>query len=188
MTLMPRIATALLMGCVASIVLFLPGTSTGQKKGGQAKSIARPSAAKELAGVYIGYTEDNLQFYRLELRDDFTGYCATVSAPDTVLHNYGVHAYRITSWTTKRWELVLTIEPLKERVFNKEIDNIVYRNLGETAEPIYMKGRVRGGKLLDLEVGEVNSDWHQRLQLQSESRLKAPNEETKLRIEELEKK
>jgi hypothetical protein len=187
MKVLSRIAMASLMGSVASLVLLTPSSSIGQKKNGQAKSIIRPSNAKDLVGIYIGYTESNLEFYRLDLRDDFTGYCATVSAPDISLHNYGVHAYRITSWKTKGWELVLDIEPLKERVFSKEIDHITYRNLSEKAEPIYMKGRVRSGKLLDLEVGEVNSDWHQRLLLLSENRLKIPSEETKIRIEELEK-
>jgi hypothetical protein len=59
----------------------------------------RPPKAQDLVGVWIGFDSDELTFTRLDLRPDFTGFCARVSPPDNILHDYGVQGYRVTRWT-----------------------------------------------------------------------------------------
>jgi hypothetical protein len=131
---------------------------------------ARPPKPADVVGVWIGFTEDELDFYRLDLRRDFTGYCASVSPPDTVLHEQGVDTYRINSWWLNGWALDIKLVPL-----------------GTKAEAIFLRGRY-DGFTLQLEVGGTDGSWKRRLVLRPEPRTAAPNRETKQAIDEAERK
>src|SRR5437764_254709 len=72
---------------------------------------ATPPKPEDFVGVWIGFEQDELDFVRLDLRRDFTGYCARVSPADTSLHDYGVEAYRVTHWTLEDWKLVISLTP-----------------------------------------------------------------------------
>lgn len=174
-----RIGRRILLSCLAGSVLFMFSCNTELKSDAHGKVAsefpkidkpAEPPSAGDLIGVYTGYTDDNLDFYRLDLRKNSTGYLAHVAGPDTSLHEFGVKVYRVTSWTTKGWALIVNVVPISPG-----------------AEPIYLKGQVRAFAF-EMEVGGTQLQWNRRLQLQSEDRLKIPNEETKKKIEEIEKK
>ena len=131
---------------------------------------ARPPKPIELAGVWIGFDNDELDFTRLDLRPDFTGYCARVAPSDTSLHEYGVHIYRVTHWTAEDWKFVIRLTPVDAK-----------------AESIYVKGRI-GTFTLQLEVGATNGEWKRELVLRRESRIEASNRETREKIRKVEKK
>ena len=122
----------------------------------------------ELAGTWIGFDDDELNFTRLDLRSDFNGYCARVSPADTVLHDYGVAGYRVTRWTLNNWNLKINLSPVTTN-----------------AEPIYLQGRYNGFSF-QLLVGVTNG-WHRKLVLFQESRIDAANQETTVKISQLEK-
>jgi len=56
---------------------------------------ARPPKPEELVGAWIGFWEDG-EFTRLDLRADFTGYCAFVAPAESISHDSGVDVYRVT--------------------------------------------------------------------------------------------
>jgi hypothetical protein len=85
------VALAILPGCNSPTSRTIPLVS--QRKAG-------PPTADRVMGVWLGYTEDELQFVRLDLRPDFTGYCASVYLPDTRLP-HDVRLYRIEKRGTK---------------------------------------------------------------------------------------
>ena len=130
---------------------------------------ATPPKPEDLTGVWIGFDSDELQFTRLDLRPDFTGYCARVSPADTTLHEYGVDGYRVTKWTIEGWRFIISLTPATTN-----------------AEPIYLRGDCYLPSL-DLEVGGVNGQWKRKLVLYRESRINGANQETRDKIRELEK-
>jgi hypothetical protein len=130
---------------------------------------AVPPKPEELAGVWIGFDSDELVFTRLDLRGDFSGYCARVSPADTILHKYGVRTYRVTKWTLEEWKLEVNLTPADTE-----------------AEDIYMRGRYNGFSLR-LEVGR-RGGWKRDQVLYRESRIDTSNQETKDMIKKLEKK
>ncbi len=75
-----------------SILLLAAGT--------EASRFAKPPEAKDVVGVYLGYSNYD-DFYRLDLRADFTGYLAEVSLPQNITHEQGVLTYRVTKWDLK---------------------------------------------------------------------------------------
>lgn len=127
---------------------------------------ASPPTVDRVIGVWLGYTEDELQFYRLDLRPDFTGYCASVYLPDTSLPD-GVRLYRI-----ERWEL-------KERQVTFRLSAV-----DAWAEVITLKGAATG-HLMNLEVGGVG--WRRKLLLRPEANVTTPYRETKERVESAQK-
>src|SRR5207247_3178045 len=145
----------LLAGCVSQPVCVLKAT---------------PPKPDELAGVWIGFEQDELDFVRLDLRPDFTGYCARVSPADTVLHDYGVEALRVTHWTLEDWKLIISLTPITTN-----------------AEPIYLRGDYSGFSF-DLEMGSTTNQWKRKLALCRESRIHGANQETRDKIRELEKR
>jgi hypothetical protein len=130
---------------------------------------ARPPKPELLASVWIGFDNDELNFTRLDLRPDFTGYCARVSPADTSLHEYGVDGYRVTKWGLDKWKFSVTLTPATTN-----------------AEPIYLRGRYSGFSLR-LEVGGTNGQWKRDVILYRESRMDGANQETRGKIGELEK-
>lgn len=133
----------------------------------------RPAKApkpEEMAGVWIGFDSDGLEFTRLDLRADFTGYCARVSPADTVLHEHGVQGYRVTKWTVDGWKVVISLTPVDTK-----------------AEAVYLRGRFSGFSLR-LEVGGADGKWKRDLVLYRESRTDAANQETRGKIKLLDKR
>lgn len=135
---------------------------------GQAKE-ARPPKPEELIGVWIGFWEDE-EFTRLDLRADFTGYCAYVAPADSITHQYGVHVYHVTRWAVDGWKFNISLTPVDSH-----------------DESIYLKGRV-GYLALQLEIGGANREWKEQVVLRKDSRIQASNLETKNKIEEVEKR
>jgi hypothetical protein len=131
---------------------------------------ARPPKPEQLAGVWIGFDNDELVFTRLDLRSDFTGFCARVSPADISLHEYGVAGYRVTKWGLDQWKFSIMFTPITTN-----------------AEPIFMRGRLSGWSL-HLEVGGTNGQWKRDVILYREARLDDVNQETRERIKELEKR
>jgi hypothetical protein len=146
---------SLLAGCVSQPVCILKAT---------------PPKPEELAGVWIGFEQDELDFVRLDLRSDFTGYCARVSPDDTTLYDYGVEAYRVPHWTLEDWKLIISLTPMTTN-----------------AEPIYLRGDSSGFSF-DLEMGGMTNQWKRKLVLYRESRIDGANQETRDKIRELEKR
>lgn len=149
---------SVLPGCHSPISRTIPLAS--QKK-------ANPPTVDEVIGEWLGYTEDELQFYRLDLRPDFTGYCASVYLPDTSLRGDGVRLYRI-----ERWEL-------KERQLTFRLSAV-----DAWAEVITLKGTATG-HLMNLEVG--GAGWKRKLLLRPEANFTTPYRETKERVERVQK-
>jgi hypothetical protein len=130
---------------------------------------ARPPKPEQLAGVWVGFDEDDLTFTRLDLRSDFSGYCARVSPTNIVLHEYGVAGYRVAKWSLDEWKFSSTLTP------------------GTTnAEPIFLRGRLSVSSLR-LEVGGTKLKWTRNVILYRESLSAGANAETKDKIGELEK-
>ncbi len=129
---------------------------------------ARPPKPEQLVGVWIGFDEDQLNFTRLDLRADATGFCVRVSPADTSLHDYGVEGYRVAKWTMDNWKFNTTLTPATTN-----------------AEPVFLRGRYSIGSLR-LEIGGSNGRWKRELLLFRESRLDGANQETKQKIKELE--
>jgi hypothetical protein len=147
--------------CICSIIL-LAGSSLADRP-------AKPPAAKDLVGAYVGYS-DHDDFYRLDLRSDHTGYLAEVSPPSSILHQYGVSTYRLTQWTLKRFDLVISLTPVDSK-----------------SEGIFLKGRA-DASLLRLEVGGTNGEWKRKVVLYSEQEMRVSNAETRAAIRRAEGK
>src|SRR5690349_1756710 len=133
---------------LALLVIALLGTSLSLVDAparGSAKK-ATPPKPEELAGVWIGFWEDE-EFTRLDLRADGTGYCAYVAPPDFITHQDGVQVYRVTRWM------------LDGRRFNVSLTPVDSRE-----ESIYLRGIV-GNESLRLEVGGVDRKWREQLVL-----------------------
>ena len=135
---------------------------------GQAKR-AMPPRPEELVGAWVGFWEDE-EFTRLDLRADFTGYCAYVAPQDSTIHQFGVHVYRVTRWALDGDQI-----------------NISLTSVNSHDENIYLKGRV-GHLVFHLEIGGTDRKWKEQVILRKESQMQASNLETKNKIEEVEKR
>lgn len=155
--LLAAVSLCLLTGCLLPTSLTCDGCK------------ARPPKPEAYVGVWIGFDSDELEFTRLDLRPDFTGYCARASTADTVRHEYGVDGYRVTNWTIEDWKFIISLTPATTN-----------------AEPIYLRGDSSWSSL-DLEVGGANGQWKRKLVLYRESRIDGANQETSDKIRELEK-
>jgi hypothetical protein len=148
------LAVSVLLGTSLPLIDFTPTASAKE---------ARPPKPEELVGAWIGFWEDG-EFTRLDLRPDFTGYCAFVAPVESISHNSGVDVYRVTRWTVERWKLIISLTPIDTRNGS-----------------IYLKGQIVG-HALELEVGGTDGKWKQKLVLNKESRIQASNLETKNKI------
>jgi len=122
-----------------------------------------------LVGVWIGFWQDE-EFTRLDLRPDFTGYCAHVAPPDSIVHQSAVHVYRVTRWTVDGWQINVDLTPIDSR-----------------DESIYLKGRMHFLSL-QLDIGGASRKWHEQVVLRKEALIQSSNQETKDKIEEIEKR
>jgi len=137
------------------------GTSAADKK-------ATPPGPKDLAGVWIGFDSDELTFTRLELRPDFTGFLARVAPADSILHDGGVHVYRVTSWAVNGWAVTMQTVPALNA-----------SKIG------YINGRIGLASLRLTIGGPENRGWKEQLLLLPETRLTVSNQETKRKIDEI---
>ncbi|MBT3375121.1 MAG: hypothetical protein HN742_31120 [Lentisphaerae bacterium] len=128
---------------------------------------ARPPTIQDVAKTWVGYTGDELAFFRLELMTNGTGRCASVHLPDTVPYQYGVNAYRVTRWRLKDFQVTLDLEPASTN-----------------SEPIYLKGST-SGHTMNMEVGSTALGWSRELVLRLEDNFTIPNRDTKRAIEEM---
>jgi hypothetical protein len=133
-------------------------------------SAAIPPKAEDLTGVWVGFDESQLAFWRLDLRSDATGVFASVSPAGSYLHDYGVQAYRVTRWAVDKWTFTVSLLAATTN-----------------AEPIYLRGRC-GYTSLDLEVGGTTNEWNRKMVLYPESRMDSANQEIRDKIGELEKR
>lgn len=147
--------------CVILFSVLAGGISAADKK-------AIPPNAKELVGVWIGFDYDELTFTRLELRPDSTGFLARVAPADTILHDNGVHAYRVTSWGINGWAITIQTAPAANA-----------SSIG------YINGRIGLASLRLTIGGPENRGWKEQLLLFPETRLSVSNQETKRKIEEI---
>lgn len=144
---------------------ILIGALTGS--GMAADKKATPPTAKQLVGVWIGFDLDELHFTRLELRPDSTGFLARVAPTDTILHDNGVHVYRLTSWSVDGWNVAIQMSPVSNAA-----------NVG------YVRGRAGLASLRLTIGGPENGGWKEQLLLYPEARITVSNQETKEKIEE----
>jgi hypothetical protein len=156
----------LLCAVLTFVALIGPHTRTGMAQDKR----ATPPTAKELVGVWIGFDDDQLTFTRLDLRADSTGFCARVSPADTILHDQGVHVYRITKWSVNGWDIEVQMSPVSNATA-----------IG------YVKGRIGLASLRLTMGGPENGGWKEEPFLHPESRMLISNQETRDRIEKVEK-
>jgi hypothetical protein len=124
-----------------------------------------PPTTQQLSGVWIGFDTDELYFSRLDLRPDSTGILARVSPADTILHQDGVHVYRVTSWSVDGWNITMQLSPLSNAT-----------KVG------YVKGRIGLASLRLTMGGPEYGGWKEQLLLYPEARLTKANLETKEEI------
>ena len=161
-----RARLSLLYGVLALIFLSGPQTESGIAENKK----ATPPTAKDLVGVWIGFDSDELTFNRLDLRADSTGFCARVSPADTILHDQGVHVYRVTKWSVNGWNIEMHMSPVSN------------------AFPVgYVKGRIGLASLKLTIGGPENRGWKEEPFLHPESRVTISNQQTRDGIEGVEK-
>jgi hypothetical protein len=145
---------------LAILVLLFAEPALAAKK-------AIPPTEKDLADVWIGFDKYYLNFIRLELHADSTGYFAQVY--QLSLHNYGVQIYRIDKWSVEGWNLVFDLTPISSN-----------------AEAIYLKGRA-GRAVLTLEMGGLKKNkWKRGVVLNPESSIQDSNAEARRAISAVE--
>lgn len=152
--------------CLLAILMLV----LGSKSPGATKRAAPPTA-KELVGIWIGFDSDELTFTRLDLRADSTGFCARVSPADTILHDQGVHLFRIDWWSLKGWDIQFKMSPIS--------------NAYKIAS---IKGRMGLSSMKLTFSGPENGGWKQEALLSPESRIMVSDDETKKSIEKVDSK
>jgi len=123
-----------------------------------------------MAGIYVGYSDYD-DFYRIDLRPDFTGYFAEVAPPRSVIHKYGTSTYRITHWSLEGFNLVVSVVPADSKT-----------------EGIRLKGTVGAFDVLRLEASGTTNRWKRKLVLYSEDQTRISSEETRDAIKRVEGK
>jgi hypothetical protein len=161
-----RTRLSLLCGVLAIVALLGPQTRSGLAQ----DKMATPPTAKELAGVWIGFDNDELTFTRLDLRADSTGFCARVSPADTILHDQGVHVYRISKWSVSGWDIEIQMSPVSNATA-----------IG------YVKGQIGLASLRLTIGGSENGGWKEEPFLHPEARIMVSNQETRDKIRKAEK-
>ena len=161
-----RARLTLLYGLLAFAVLVWSDTGSGAA----ANKRATPPIAKDLLGTWIGFDSDQLTFNRLDLRTDSTGYWARVSPADTILHDQGVHVYRIAKWSVDGWNIDIHVSPVSNAT-----------GIG------YVKGRIALASLRLTIGGPENGGWKEEPFLHPESRIMTSNQDTRDKIEEAER-
>jgi hypothetical protein len=123
-----------------------------------------PPEPKDIAGIWIGFDEDSLRFYRLELDQDHQGVCSVsfVGQPVTL--------YAIDKWSMDRFSLALEMSPIQTGV-----------------EAISITGEANR-TLMSLLVKGTSVKWKRKLLLTREEELLLKNEAAKQAISTYRKK
>jgi hypothetical protein len=161
-----RARLSLLHSILAFAVLMGPQTRTALAQNKK----AIPPTAKDLVGIWIGFDSDQLTFTRLDLRADSTGFCARVSPADTILHDQGVHVYRVTKWSVNGWDIEIQMSPESNAT-----------GVG------YVKGRIGLASIRLTIGGAENGGWKEEPFLHPEPRIMTSNQEARKGIEKVEK-
>src|SRR6202161_2766756 len=109
-----RVRLSLLWAVFVFAALIGPQTGSGIAQ----EKRATPPTAKDLVGVWIGFDSDQLTFTRLDLRAARAGFWSGVSPADTILHDQGVRAYRITKWDVIGWNIEIHMSDRKSTRLN----------------------------------------------------------------------
>ena len=155
---------ARIAGAILTAIVLVSLVSTAY-----AKKAIRPTP-EDLIGVWVGFDDDELRFSRLDLRSDFTGYLARVSPSDTILHDIGVSAYRVTNWKVEGWNVSISLNAMTSN-----------------AESMQIRCRYNGSSLR-LKISGTNGFWERNVILNREERETAANRETTEKIQELERR
>ena len=118
---------------------------------------------EEIADTWIGFNEDDLYYYRLNLNTNGNGICASTFVRDPA------KLYRVTEWTLDNYAIEIKLEPVDPK-----------------AEPIWMKGET-AGLHLDLMSGGKELKWKRKIKLYRESDVIKAHERVKTRMRMTEK-
>lgn len=140
----------ILIGILIICVTFTKGSAIG-------KDVTLPKKT-DIAVKWIGFTADDLSFYRLELNLDGTGYCSVSYLDEPV------ELYEVKSWSLSEYKIKIELKPI---------------DLG--TEPIYFKGSTDGWHL-DLELRGEKRDLYKTLKMYKEKEILSKINVTKDRI------
>jgi len=124
---------------------------------------SKPYKAGDLAGVWVGFDNYRLNYYRLQLREDGTGFCSMVYVDEPAI------LYRVNSWKIEGELLAFVLTPLDTGAPEVEMKST---KLGLT--PPVLTLEVRGKKL----------GWVREVSLMSEKEYLEKDHIAKRRIEE----
>jgi hypothetical protein len=127
--------------------------------------LGSPPEKKRFVGVWQGFSESQIEFARLELKENGTGLLAVSFLPDSVPDKYVV-----TQWTLKD-QLELAIKPAEPG-----------------AEPVTLQNVKLGMDVLQFVLRPIHGgDWNCRLKLYNEKTVQKRANAVKKALEELEK-
>lgn len=138
----PRVPVWELWPTVALVLLFL--SSCGPLLG--AEKTARPLSHEAVAQVWLGWSEDGLDLFRLDLKADATGMGGSVFGDEQP------RLFRITSWKYEPERIEMTAAPLA----------------GEGSDIGQLRGAFVG---LEMKLTVYGRGWHHRVMLRRESDL-----------------
>jgi hypothetical protein len=126
--------------------------------------MAKPPSKEKFVGVWQGYSEDELEFARLDLKSDGTGALAVSFLPDSP-----ADLYRVPRWSLDRYRLRIDLEPM-----------------GPEDDPIALEDVSGSHTSLNLVIKEVHgSSWSRKMTLYSEEEFQRRAGETRKRLESL---
>lgn len=123
----------------------------------------RPPTASHLVGAWVGYDENGLNFCRLELNADGTGFFATTFVDDPA------ELHLVQEWSVNEFDIKLTLAPVDDK-----------------REPIYLRGGA-GWDRMKLEMGGIRIGWKRELILVQEQPWLEKNKRVQERIEKYRK-
>ena len=126
---------------------------------------ARPPSASDVLGTWFGYSTDQLEFLRLELRSNGTGLLGVSYLPDS-----SPALYTVDTWRLKDWCLELVVSPTTTN-----------------SEPIAVRQVRYDVQSLGFEFGGINLNWKRAATLFREKDFLLRDRQLKDEIEQYEK-
>ncbi len=124
--------------------------------------LANPPERKSFAGVWQGFSQDQLEFARLELNENGTGLLAISFLPTSPPEKYFV-----TKWTLKDFQVEFAIEPAEPG-----------------AEPVALENVILGLEDLECVLRPVHGgDWSRKMTLFNEKALQERSERARKALE-----
>jgi hypothetical protein len=124
-----------------------------------ARSLAPPPPREAFLGVWQGYSESHLEFARLELDQNGTGFLAISYLPQSP-----PVAYRVTKWTQRGFALDIAVQPVDAKA-----EPVTLHDVGYGIESISLELR---GKDWDREMSLFNEAKFQKRAADASERLK----------------